>query len=227
MGIKRVSLDEEPIDGAATVLHYDRYAASFMRPEYLLTVRDIRRRGFTGGKVLDIGTGSGRLAIELSKVKQNGYYMVGLDISATMLKQALAYSGKPKSSRPINYIQATSAQLPFPDGTFDVVTSYASLHHWKDPVQVFKEIWRVTRNGGLILIRDNRRMLDHPFYKAVIWIMTRFMKKHQRRMWPRSIMASYTVDEVKQLLRQTGMRNSRVKSDMAGFDLCIEAKKTR
>jgi len=51
------------------------------------------------------------------------------------------------------------------------------------------------------------------------------MNRQQRKMWPKSILASYTVEEVKQILAQSAIENYRVHTDMGGFDLIIEARK--
>jgi ubiquinone/menaquinone biosynthesis C-methylase UbiE len=225
MPANRVPLDLEPIDGAAAVVKYDRYAARFMQPEYRLTAHRVVKMGVLGGRVLDIGTGSGRLAFEL--IKNNRLFeLIGLDVSADMLKQALNLSHDNPNRRSFNLVQATAARLPFPDESFDAVTSYASLHHWQQPVDVFNEIWRVTKNNGWIVIRDNRRMLSNPFYRVAIGFYSLFVKPPERGRWPKSIMASYTVAEVKHLLSLSQVRNYRVYRDMGGFDLCIEALKT-
>ena len=48
------------------------------------------------------------------------------------------------------------ASLPFPDGSFDLVVSTLSLHHWADPQAGLAEIARVLRPGGRALIWDFR-----------------------------------------------------------------------
>jgi ubiquinone/menaquinone biosynthesis C-methylase UbiE len=224
MKVSRVPLNEEPIDGAATVEKYDRYAALFIRPEYAYTVSNILKHKINSGFVLDIGTGSGRLAMGLARALPN-MSVIGLDISLDMLKQARVNTGKQNGARDIDYVRATAAQLPFLDQSMDIVTSYASLHHWRQPVGVFNEIWRVTKENGLILIRDNRRFLGNPFYAAGLRLISLPMNRQQRKMWPKSILASYTVEEVKQILAQSAIENYRVHTDMGGFDLIIEARK--
>jgi ubiquinone/menaquinone biosynthesis C-methylase UbiE len=224
MDVPRIPLKEEPLDGEDTVSRYDRYAGRYMQPEYRLTVNKIRGYGIKRGRVLDIGTGSGRLVIELAKAKNSGFDIVGLDISAEMLKRAKV-NVPAASAAKVSLVQATAAQLPFADESFDIVTSYASLHHWLKPVDVFSEMWRVVKPGGLILVRDNRRMLGEPFYKACVWVMSRFMNKQQKQMWPKSILASYTFEEARSILTETKIGQSRVTADMGGFDLCIQARK--
>jgi ubiquinone/menaquinone biosynthesis C-methylase UbiE len=223
LSIVRVPLTLEPIEGVDRVDDYDRYASRFMWPEYLFTTHQLERHKVHSGSVLDIGTGSGRLALQLNRSKMNQFRMIGLDASLGMLKKAQANAG---INAGIEFMQANASQLPFPDETFDVVISYASLHHWKDPIAVFNEMWRVTKDQAWIIVRDNRRMWGNPFFRTLIWLMSRFMSKRQRVMWPASIMASYTTREIEAILAKTQMLNYRVKVDMLGFDLCVETKKT-
>jgi ubiquinone/menaquinone biosynthesis C-methylase UbiE len=225
MPVTRVPLSQEPIDGVNRVVDYDHYASLFMRPEYRLTVNMIRRLGFTRGSVLDIGTGSGRLANALAAAGGCDWQVTGLDLSPGMLKQARVNAASVSRGKAVAYVQANATRLPFPDNAFDTVTSYASLHHWKEPTRVFDEMWRVTRPGGLILVRDNRRMIGNAFYKTGIRLISLFMSSQQKNMWPKSILASYTIEEVKELLSSTRMAKAEVRADMAGFDLCIQIRK--
>jgi ubiquinone/menaquinone biosynthesis C-methylase UbiE len=225
MLVDRVPLEVEPIVGAATVEGYDRYAALFMRPEYGYTVRKILGKGIKAGLVLDVGTGSGRLAVELAKVKKSDFRIIGLDMSDGMLHKARINALAQKPIKQLDFVQATAARLPFQDESFDIVTSYASLHHWQEPLAVLNEMWRVTKENGLILLRDNRRVLGNPFYHAVIWVISRFMRKEERGRWPKSILASYTLTEVGRMLEQTKMKKAYIQADMGGFDLCIVFKK--
>src|SRR4030042_560265 len=84
----RIPLPEEPIGDMDAVIQYDNGARYYIMPEYKYFVRKILRRGIRSGRVLDIGTGSGRLAIELAKVKDCHFDIVALDISENMIKKA-------------------------------------------------------------------------------------------------------------------------------------------
>ena len=57
--------------------------------------------------------------------------------------------------------------MPFADGSFDLVISYASLHHWRQPAAVINEIMRVLKENGRVIIRDNRRVTGQPFWEVV------------------------------------------------------------
>ena len=49
---------------------------------------------------------------------------------------------------------ATADALPFPDATFDIAISRFSIHHWPDPARAFREVARVLRPGGRIVLVD-------------------------------------------------------------------------
>jgi ubiquinone/menaquinone biosynthesis C-methylase UbiE len=222
MPVKRVPLAQEPISGAEVVERYDRYAATYMAPEYRYFVRKILHTGIRSGRVLDIGTGSGRLAIELAKARDCNFNIVGLDISQGMLQRARENARQAGVENKIDFVPATGTDLPFSDKSFDLVISYASLHHWRYPVKVFKEIDRVARENGRIIIRDNKRIYGNPFLGAAVWSIRLFMDKQYRSLWPKAISASYTVPEAKAVLHEAGLKNYRVYSDFVHLDLCIE-----
>ncbi len=223
MIVERVPLTEEPIAGKDAVERYDKYAGLYIKPEYGYFVRKILNRGIRSGKVLDIGAGSGRLAIELAKAKNCNFDIIGLDISENMLQKARKNAREGGVESKIKFILASGSELPFPEKSFDLVMSYASLHHWFHPILVFNEIQRVVKAEGTIIIRDNRRIYGNPFWGAFIWAISRFMNKCQRDLWPKAILASYTVAEIQSILKQSKMKDYQVGTDFVKFDICIEA----
>jgi ubiquinone/menaquinone biosynthesis C-methylase UbiE len=220
--VKRVPLNQEPITGLDAVRQYDRGARLYIMPEYKYFVRKIFRRGINRGRVLDIGTGSGRLAIELAKASGCHFDIVGLDISENMLEQALQNADKAGVSDRIKLVRATAAELPFPDNSFDLVMSYASLHHWFTPVQVLNEAQRVCRPSGRIVIRDNQRVCGSPLWEAFIWAISRFMNKRHRANWPKAILSSYTLAELEAIVKESNLKNYRITTDFIKFDVCLE-----
>ena len=180
-------------------------------------------RGIRGGRVLDIGTGTGRLAIELAREKNCHFELVALDISDDMLRVAVDNANRYGVADKITFVKGTAASLPFPDKSFDLIISYASLHHWFKPISVFNEMVRVINDSGSILVRDNKRVYDVFAWRVFIWFISRFMNKRHRENWPKALMASYKISEVKKLVGQTKMKNCRVYSDFARIDVCVES----
>lgn len=219
----RIPLPQEPIADMDAVTQYDNGARYYMMPEYKYFVRKILKKGIRSGKVLDIGTGSGRLAIELAKVKDCHFDIVALDISENMIKKARENARHYGVENKIKFLVSTAAALPFPDNTFDLVISYASLHHWLKPVTVFDEVARVTKETGYAIIRDNKRVYQNPIWRALIWLVSRPMNKRHRENWPKAILASYTIPEVHEILSRSQLKNYRISSDFVFIDLCIES----
>ena len=219
----RIPLPEEPIADIDAIIQYDKGARYYMMPEYKYFVRKILRKGIRGGRVLDIGTGSGLLAIELAKAKGCRFDIVALDISENMIKKAKENARRYGVENKIRFLVSTAEALPFADSSFDLVISYASLHHWFKPVTVFDEVARVTGETGHAIIRDNKRVYQNPLWRAFIWSISRFMNRRHRENWPKVILASYTIAEVRELLSRSRLKDCRVSSDFIAIDLCIES----
>jgi ubiquinone/menaquinone biosynthesis C-methylase UbiE len=223
--VDRIPLTEEAINGAEAIAEYDRYASIYLQPEYHYFAQKIRRSGFKSGRVLDIGTGSGRLALELAKEFKADCSITGLDISSGMLKKADEKAAQNGLDGRLNFIQGSAAEMPFGDSTFDLVISYASLHHWRQPEAVFNEIERVMKKNGRVIIRDNRRVTRQPFWEIFTRLIGCTMSRRRYLNWSKVILASYTLSEVDAILRKANFKSYSLGTDFVKFDLCIEAVK--
>lgn len=102
------------------------------------------------GAVLDIGTGTGRMA-ELFAA--NAARVVALDKNLEMLKVARAKLQHLPTAR-IELVQGDFAELPFAEANFDTVVLHQVLHFAQEPAIALAEAARVTRPGGRIAIVD-------------------------------------------------------------------------
>jgi SAM-dependent methyltransferase len=109
-----------------------------------------------GARVLEVGCGPGRLSIRLAR--QHGLDVTGLDLDPAMIGRARANAARPGNGgeRRPSFLVGDVAALAFPDGSFDLVVSTLSMHHWADPAEGLVEIGRVLRPGGRALIWDFR-----------------------------------------------------------------------
>jgi ArsR family transcriptional regulator len=111
------------------------------------------------GRVLDIGTGTGRVLELLGPRAEMG---LGIDASAQMLALARSRLGQAGLAQ-CTVRQADMYRLPLPDGGdghgFDSTVLQMVLHHAEDPEAVLREAARVTRSGAKIIVVD---LLAHP-----------------------------------------------------------------
>ena len=114
-----------------------------------------------GARVLEVGCGPGHLSIRLAR--GHGLEVTGIDLDPDMIGRARAnaeragegFARLPAGLLP-SFLVGDAASLPFPDGSFDLVVSTLSMHHWADPTAGLAEIGRVLRPGGRALVWDVR-----------------------------------------------------------------------
>ncbi len=102
------------------------------------------------GTVLDLGSGTGYLSIEIAKRSPN-LRLYGIDLSRQMVKIARR---RGKGVDNAQFVFGNAAKLPFKDNSIDLVISTGASHHWKTPMLVFDECHRVLRTGREAWIYD-------------------------------------------------------------------------
>jgi 2-polyprenyl-3-methyl-5-hydroxy-6-metoxy-1,4-benzoquinol methylase len=119
-----------------------------------------RRYGKRGARLLEVGSGLGHLVAQL----EDTFETVGLDLNFWAVKQSRSVVKK-------SALQTASAQeLPFEDGSFNVVIIKHIVEHLADPAKAINEIGRVTeKDGVLILATPNLASLLKP-WKGDRWI---------------------------------------------------------
>ncbi|MBU0701899.1 class I SAM-dependent methyltransferase [bacterium] len=191
-------LEKEGMMNPQEVKEYNLLSRRYLtRLGYDKVINSLYNSGRLEGKVIDLGTGSGWLAIELAK-RNRDYQIVGVDLSQEMLtlaKQNVSTSLNNYSN--LSFIKSDVKSLPFKDDSFDVAVSYASLHHWGgNLLEIFEEIQRVVKNDGLVIIHDLKR--DE---KNLLFLKT-IPSKIMRKLLEASVMASYIPSEIREILRR-------------------------
>jgi len=100
--------------------------------------------------VLDAGSGAGHTALAIAPFAAQ---VTGVDLSASMLAQGQRLASE-RGQANVQFEVGDVEALTFADGSFDVVTSRYSAHHWPHPRTALSETYRVLRPGGCFLLSD-------------------------------------------------------------------------
>ena len=133
---------------AHVVEHYLR-----KRTEFVLDICPV-------GDGLDVGCGTGALAARLAA---EGLAMTGVDPSEGMLEVLW------RRSPGVRAVRGSGTELPFPDGSFDLVMCVAVMHHVADPGDVratLAEMMRVSRPRGRVLVWDHNPR--NPYWRHLM-----------------------------------------------------------
>jgi ubiquinone/menaquinone biosynthesis C-methylase UbiE len=130
---------------------YDVIARRLLRGLYRRLADDVADAAPRSGAMLDVGTGPGVLLTEIAR-RRPDLQLIGIDLSADMVAAANRNLSQLGARATAHVADVTD--LPFPDGSFDLIVSSFSLHHWDNPEAAVPELARVLRSGGRLYVYD-------------------------------------------------------------------------
>jgi demethylmenaquinone methyltransferase/2-methoxy-6-polyprenyl-1,4-benzoquinol methylase len=160
--------------------------------------------------VLDVATGTGKLAQELERKVGAGGMVVGLDFCQPMLRKAKVQTGCTE------LVLATSERLPFPDNCFDGATIGFALRNVPDMESTLREMARVMKPGGKVVCLEFSRP-RHPIMRSlhrlyllrvlptIGWLISG--DKDAYLYLPHSIMDFESAEELKAVMEKAGLDN--------------------
>ncbi|RMG89763.1 MAG: ubiquinone/menaquinone biosynthesis methyltransferase [Chloroflexi bacterium] len=210
---------------------FGRIARRYNLMNRLMTFgQDMRWRRFvvkqaqlpSGGKLLDLATGTGDIAFEALRSTPDAQ-IVGADFSLPMMHVGQHL----KNGERVGWVGADALKLPFPDNTFDAVTSGYLVRNVIDIPQTLKEQLRVLKPGGRIVILDSSPPKDNllkPFIlmhlKYIIPLLGRIIVGAEGAdaysYLPSSTQAFKTPEDLAAIMRDTGIEHVQWKLFMFG-----------
>jgi ubiquinone/menaquinone biosynthesis C-methylase UbiE len=179
--------------------------------------------------VLDIATGTGHTALALAPHVRS---VVGTDLTPAMLAEA----ERLRVARGVDNVRFRPADvhhLPFTDGTFDIVTCRRAAHHFSDIARALREMRRVLRPGGRLVI-DDRSVPEDDFVDACMNQLDRchdesHVRQYRASEWERMLAdATFRVEVVEPYRKHRPLRSltdgvstdnvARIRATIDGLD---------
>src|ERR1041385_2447222 len=112
--------------------------------------------GVDGGMILDVGTRVGLIALKMLWQNEN-FYAIGMDKSAALIDRARQTAEAWNLADRAFFQVGDARKMRLKTAYFDLVISDSTLHVFDDPLTVLREINRVLKPKGALLIRDLQR----------------------------------------------------------------------
>ena len=170
-----------------------------------------------GGVALDIGSGTGDLLAELATWMPSGR-AVGVDFTVSMMQAGLTkldgLGGR------ASFVGGDALRLPFPDDTFDAITTGFTIRNVSDIPAAFREIWRVAKPGCVFACLEVARprnpllRLGHRIYfERIVPLLARALGADATAYsyLPRSARAFPSPDVLAHMMQQAGWEEVRYK----------------
>lgn len=152
--------------------------------------------------IIDLGVGPGLLSVELHN-KISDARIIGVDPLQKMLELAIVNACFESFEAKLG----SSESIPVDDSSVDIVVSRFSLTYWNDPNRSFKEIYRVLKPGGKIILEALNR--DFPMWRLFLIKIHMFFNSAGGDMTKYHLDAyktAYTIDQVEKFLTDAKFR---------------------
>ncbi len=184
-----------------------------------------------GGSLLDAGTGTGKIALEALHHDPH-LSVVAADLTLEMMKKGRDSAGDTN----IRWCCADALTLPFPDETFDAVTSGYLIRNVPDLTLCFSEQFRVVKSGGKVVSLDTSpppdtvmKPLIMLYLKVIIPVLGGLItgKWDAYRYLPESTRSFKTPREISTVMEAVGFEDVRYTRYMFGTMAIIEGTRPR
>jgi len=172
------------------------------------------------GRVLDVGTGTALIPIELCR-RDPRVEVDAIDLASHMLALAARNVARAELGRRIRVARMDAKATPWADGAFDAVMSNSIVHHIPEPRRILAEVWRLVSPGGVLFVRDLERPENAPRVAELVSTYApiphapadlRSRHERQRALFEASLLAALTADEVRAMVAPLGIPGDAVRS---------------
>ncbi len=176
-----------------------------------LFVQDFLTAGDIGTDILDVGTGTAQIPVELCRQHEN-CRVIAIDMAAHMLDLARFNIEVDGFTQRIFLQQIDAKDMDFESAMFDSVISNSIIHHIPAPLSVLEESVRVTRPGGLLFFRDLMRPNSSEEVRELVQAYAGTENDHQKQMFDDSLRAALSLAEIRAMVASLGFAEETVQA---------------
>jgi demethylmenaquinone methyltransferase / 2-methoxy-6-polyprenyl-1,4-benzoquinol methylase len=185
--------------------------------------------------LLDVATGTGLLAADFARSVSSAGYVVGVDLTLSMLKTARSRLQSKQLDTRVDWVLARAENLPFRDDSFSGASISLALRNVSDASKTFSEMSRTTGHGGTVISLDFTRptnglfrMLYYDYLLGLFPLFGRMVSEAWGRTLSylgRSILRARTGQQIANLLSEEGLVDARTVPLTAGIVCAVYARK--
>ncbi len=212
------TLEPEVMDTAEDAADYDAMDHAEVNARFC---EDLLAMCSRPGRVLDVGTGTALIPIELCR-RSADVEAIAIDLAASMLALARRNVDRASLGERVHLERGDAKALRWENAAFDAVFSNSLVHHVPRPERVLREMHRVVRPGGLLFVRD---LVRPERSEEVQGLVERYapipaspdprvvaMHERQRSLFEASLHAALTVEEVIAIVETFGVPRGAVRA---------------
>lgn len=166
----------------------------------------------SGGRHLDLATGTADMALEILRQKGEGASVAGVDLSVEMMRIGLAKCGKAGREASVSFVRAPGESLPFRDGSFDSACVAFGIRNVVDRALGLSEMCRVVRLGGRVVVLEFSvpggilgALYRFYFTRVLPWIGGMVSSRREAYQYlPDSVLAFPSPPEFEAMMRAAG-----------------------
>jgi demethylmenaquinone methyltransferase/2-methoxy-6-polyprenyl-1,4-benzoquinol methylase len=204
--------DEERISAVKDI--FSKITPSYDRMNRIMSGRrDVAWRRFlvkriphNARKVVDIATGTGDVALEIVH-KRPQVKVAGLDFVQEMLDLASEKTDQAGVSDKIDYINGDAMSMPFEDSTFDASTIAFGMRNIPDRLGAIKEMVRVVRPGGKVLVLEMTFPKNLKMRKFFYWYLNNVIPALGKVIAGNHIAYNYLSESIQNFIHPDQMRD--------------------
>jgi demethylmenaquinone methyltransferase/2-methoxy-6-polyprenyl-1,4-benzoquinol methylase len=182
--------------------------------------------------ILDVATGTGDFALQALSL--NPHKVIGIDISEGMLAVGRKKIAARQLSSQVELFSGDSENIPFKENNFDAVTVAFGVRNFENLERGLKEIYRVIKPGGMVVVLEFSRPRTFPFrqvysfyFKFILPKIGRFISsdKAAYTYLPESVEAFPDGEDFLQCLKAVGFKNTKCRALTFGISSIYSGSK--